>query len=100
MILFTHTIFLQENLRKLVENSLQIYEVIHTTNASINNYNSYEINGTDSNDWIEGGLINENIKGGAGQDILLGNNGKDRISGGSDKDIIYGGDGDDIVSRS
>ena len=79
------------------ENSLQIYEVIHTTNTFINNNNSYEINGTDSNDWIEGGLINENIKGGAGQDILLGNNGKDRISGGSDKDIIYGGDGDDIL---
>ena len=79
------------------ENSLQIYEVIHTTNTSINNNNSYEINGTDSNDWIEGGLNNEYIKGGAGQDILLGNNGEDRISGGIEKDIIYGGDGDDIL---
>ncbi len=79
------------------ENSLQIYEVIHTTNTFINNNNSYEINGTDSNDWIEGGLGNDILIGGAGQDILLGNNGKDRISGGSDKDIIYGGDGDDIL---
>ena len=31
------------------ENSLQIYEVIHTTNTIIDNNNSYEINGTDSN---------------------------------------------------
>ena len=54
--------------------------------------------GTDGDDIINGGYIQDNIiLGGAGNDKLYGGSGDDRLDGGTGDDYLYGGSGDDIL---
>ncbi len=55
------------------------------------------INGTEANDFLEGGPGNDTIRGFAGFDQIFGEDGDDFIDGGADGDTIFGGDGDDII---
>jgi len=53
------------------------------------------LNGDIGIDLIQGGDGNDVIDGGTGGDVLIGDAGNDRITGGTGDDFIFGGDGND-----
>lgn len=53
------------------------------------------IDGTSSNDIINGTVGDDEIRGGRGDDILNGLDGDDRLRGGKDNDTLDGGNGND-----
>ncbi len=56
------------------------------------------IDGTDGDDELVGGDIDNTINGFAGDDRLDGNGGDDVLNGGDGNDQLYGDDGDDILN--
>jgi|GEM_PF-467141 len=59
---------------------------------------SVDLEGTDDDDALSGGLGNDYIDGGDGDDIIFGGAGDDVIFGGDGDDIIMAGSGQDIVN--
>jgi Ca2+-binding RTX toxin-like protein len=62
--------------------------------GSISDY----LNGTDGNDGIVGGDLNQVVNAEAGTDFVDGGAGNDSIDGGAGNDVIYGGSGNDNVN--
>ncbi|UVC08143.1 hypothetical protein IHQ71_23775 [Rhizobium sp. TH2] len=55
------------------------------------------ITGTAGFDVLEGTGSDDEIQGLQGNDLLLGNDGDDQLAGQSGNDWLYGGDGDDLL---
>ncbi|MCC5601024.1 calcium-binding protein [Nostoc favosum] len=53
------------------------------------------LQGTSSDDTLNGGGDNDSLNGGLGDDLLFGNAGNDTLTGNEGSDVIFGGDGND-----
>ncbi len=56
------------------------------------------VTGSDTQQFIVGGVGDDTINGAGGVDVINGGNGNDTISGGSGNDLLYGAGGNDSVS--
>lgn len=56
-----------------------------------------EINASNGDDQVSGGLANDHLIGSGGDDIVIGGGGDDLLEGHQDRDRLEGGDGDDIL---
>lgn len=62
---------------------------------TLNTLFDMQVDGTEGNDKIAGGIGSDKLFGFAGNDNIIGNGGNDEIDGGTGADIMSGGDGDD-----
>jgi Ca2+-binding RTX toxin-like protein len=58
---------------------------------------TFNITGTDGDDWFYSGGKDDNLAGGKGEDELHGGGGKDTVTGGDGVDMLYGDAEDDII---
>jgi Ca2+-binding RTX toxin-like protein len=65
--------------------------------ATITNFEQFDMTGTQYNDFIATAAENDSLKGGDGNDTLNGGAGNDSIEGGSGNDLLVGGDGADLI---
>ena len=69
----------------------------NTLNASGATW-AVSLTGSNGNDTLIGGNLNDTLNGGAGNDSLVGNGGNDTLNGGTGADALDGGEGNDTLS--
>lgn len=59
--------------------------------------NGKTVNGTDGNDFLRGGWLDDLIQAGAGNDLIFARSGNDTVDAGDGNDVVFAGSGDDLV---
>jgi Ca2+-binding RTX toxin-like protein len=65
--------------------------------TDLRNLVTFNIAGTEGDDWIFSGAKNDTLGGGMGDDQLHGGEGSDKISGGEGSDELFGDGGNDVL---
>ncbi|MHC5934387.1 calcium-binding protein [Nostoc sp.] len=73
-------------------------DVLNTTSGGINGTSSNNtVNGSNGNDVVLGGISRNTINGGSGNDVLLASDGNNYVNGSDGNDVLLGGSGNDTL---
>ncbi|MEH2362248.1 calcium-binding protein [Nostoc sp.] len=73
-------------------------DVLNTASGGINGTSSNNtVNGSNGNDVLLGGISRNTINGGSGNDVLVASDGNNYVNGSDGNDVLLGGNGNDTL---